>query len=387
MQIMKKIYIPSNLNLSTLLSKEYPNNKDLDRLHYIIHLIYEQRILYKLSQEYVPLKALYLRKLIHNKNHKDYIDILINNKIIECDNHYIKTEKSFGYKLLPPYNQVRHKEIEFVTNCVQKNIDKWQIRRLPTTDIHLYLYKLLRQIDIKYEEALSYVDSLVVDEYNSAKIAIDKFKNKDFFLYSDDFGNRIHTNITNLKSTLRKYLLYKGQKLINVDIVNSQPLLLIPSLFPSSSIRCAFSIYFESIETDLIKYKRLVEQSRLYDYMMAQAGETDRAKFKEKFFRETFFGKKTSKLFCTLFPTVAAELLKIKSKDYKKLAWIMQRTESKLMITEICGRIMQEQPNIFITTIHDSILTTQENVSTIQKIILEEFGRYGLSPTIRIEPT
>jgi hypothetical protein len=176
--------------------------------------------------------------------------------------------------------------------------------------------------------------------------------------------------------------LYKGKELVNVDIVNSQPLLLIPSLF--SSILCTFDI---NDGMDLICYKHLVERGRLYDYMMEHAGETDRSAFKEKFFRETFFGKKTSKLFCTLFPTVAAELLKIKSKDYRNLARIMQRTEAKLMITKICGRIMQEHPNIFISTIHDSILTTEENVSKIEKIISEEFGKYGLSPTIRIEST
>jgi hypothetical protein len=121
--------------------------------------------------------------------------------------------------------------------------------------------------------------------------------------------------------------------------------------------------------------------------MMERSGETDRSVFKEKFFRETFFGKKTSKLFCNLFPTIATELIKIKSKDYRNLARIMQRTESKLMITKICGRLMQDHPDVFIATIHDSILTTQDNVSKIQDIILAEFAEYNLSPTIRIEVT
>jgi hypothetical protein len=170
---------------------------------------------------------------------------------------------------------------------------------------------------------------------------------------------------------------------VNVDIVNSQPLLLIPSLFPS--IRCTFDVYFGDVGLDLLKYKQLVESGILYDYMMERSGETDRAAFKERFFRETLFGRKTSKLFCNLFPTIAAELMKIKSKDYRNLARIMQRTESKLMITKICGRLMQDYPDVFIATIHDSILTTQDNVSKIQEIILEEFAEYGLSPTIRVE--
>lgn len=381
---MKKVYIPENLNLSVVVDPEYNNDRDLDRLHYIIHLIYEQRILYRVVDDYVPLKAIYLRNLII-RNYNDYIKLLIDKKVIECDRHYKKSEKSLGYRLCEPYKNVKHKEVGFKTNCVQKNIDRWNQRRLPTTDVHLYLYSLLQQIEINYEEALNYVNGLSIDEYNSAKIAIDKFKNKEFFLYSDEFGNRVHTNITNLKSVLRKYLLHNNQKLVNVDIVNSQPLLLIPSLF--SSIRCTFDVYFDDIGLDLLKYKQLVESGRLYDHMMEHSGETDRSAFKEKFFRETFFGKKTSRLFCDLFPTIAAEMMKIKSKDYRKLAQIMQRTESKLMITKICGRLMQEHPGVFIATIHDSILTTKDNVSKIQKIILEEFANYNLSPTIRIETT
>lgn len=382
---MKKIYIPSNLDLPNLLDQEYRNNKDLDRLHYILHLIYEQRILYKNPQEYIPLKAIYLRNIII-RNYNDYIKVLIDKGIIECDGHYVKNEKSLGYRLCEPYAKVRHKEINMRTNCVQKNVDRWQIKRLPATDIHIYLYGLLRQVDINYDEALSYVDSLEADEYNSAKISIDKFKNKDFFLYSDDYG-RVHTNVTNLKSTLRKYLIYDKQKLVNVDIVNSQPLLLIPTLFPTSSIRCTFSIYFENIEMDLFHYKSLVEKGKLYDYLMEKAGEKDRSAFKEKFFRETFFGKKTSKLFCRLFPTVAEQLLKVKEKDYRRLAWMMQRTESKLMISNICRRVMEEHRDAFMATIHDSILTTEENVSKIRRIMSEEFAKIGLSPTIRIEPT
>lgn len=377
---MKKIYIPSNLNLTDLIDQDYQNDKDIDRLHYIINLIYEQKILYKISNEYVPLKAIYLRSLII-RNYNEYIKVLTEKGIIECDNYFIKSEKSLGYKLCDQYSKVRHKAIEFKTQWVQKNIDKWKKNRLPTTDIHLYLYSLLKKIEIKYEEALEYVDSLDVDEYNSSKIAIDKFKNKDFFLYTDDFGKRVHTNITNLKSILRKYLFYNNEKLVNIDISNSQPLLLIPSIF---SIRCTFDI---NTERDLVYYKHLVEHGELYSYLMEQAGETDRAVFKEKFFRETFFGKKTSKLFCRLFPTIAMELLKIKSKNYRNLARMMQRTESKLMITKICGRIMREYPNVFISTIHDSILTTEDNISKIQKIISEEFGKYDLSPTIRIETT
>lgn len=387
MVFMKKIYIPSNLDLSNIIDKEYQNDKDLDRLHYIINLIYEQRILYKNSQEYVPLKAIYMRNLVV-RNYNDYVNILVRKGVIACDRHYIKNEKSFGYKLCEPYSLVRHKEISLLSTCVNRNVERWTARRLPTTKVHNHLYGFLQEIEIDYDKAIQFIDKLDVQEYNSAKIAIDKFKNRDFFLYCDEFGKRIHTNITNLRSTLRKYLVYKNQKLVNVDIANSQPLLLLISIpHLSYSIRCTISIYFDDVTPDVLNYKRLVEQGTLYDYLMKHAGETDRSVFKENFFRETFFGKRTSKLFCKLFPTIGEEIKKIKRKNYRRLAWLMQRTESKLMISGICRRIMEEHKDTFMATIHDSILTTQENVPIIKKIMSEEFEKLGLSPTIRIEST
>ncbi len=386
---MKKIYIPSNLDLPTLLDSDYCSLRHLDRFHYLIHLIYEQRILYKNPEEFIPLKAIYLGNIIGRGSDRTpytvYRQILIDGNIIECDRQFIKGEKSYGYRLCEKYANVRHKQIELKSKSLLRNIEKWQRSRLPITDIHLYLYEFLKQIDINYDAALNYVETMPINEYNSAKIAIDKFLNRDYFLYSDDYG-RVHTNITNLKSTLRKFLLYKGQALVNIDIINSQPLLLLLTPPILHSIRCAFSIYFESGGMDIFTYKSLAEQGKLYDYLMKHAAEDSRAEFKEKFFRETFFGKRISKTFSELFPTVARLLAEIKKDDYRSLAWMMQKAESNLVINHICRRIMTEHEGTFMATIHDSILTTEDNVTKIKKIILEEFANFNLSPSIRVEP-
>jgi hypothetical protein len=174
-----------------------------------------------------------------------------------------------------------------------------------------------------------------------------------------------------------------------VDIINSQPLLLllIPPL-STSSIRCARHKFFEDIDLDIEKYKKLVEQGVLYDYIMNFTGEKDRDKFKERLFRETFFGKRVSKSFLALFPSVAEKLLDIKKEDYRKLAWMMQRVESDLIVNKICRKIMEEYGyDVFIATIHDSILTTEEHVNKIKTVMIDEFGKVGLSPSIRVEYT
>jgi hypothetical protein len=42
-------------------------------------------------------------------------------------------------------------------------------------------------------------------------------------------------------------------------------------------------------------------------------------------------------------------------------------------------------PGTFIGTIHDSIMTTPDRAEAVKTIMVEEFQRFGLNPTIRLE--
>ena len=53
---------------------------------------------------------------------------------------------------------------------------------------------------------------------------IQRIVNGDFFTVVDRFG-RFHTNLTNLKATLRPFLRYRDSYLVNLDIANSQPMI------------------------------------------------------------------------------------------------------------------------------------------------------------------
>ena len=46
----------------------------------------------------------------------------------------------------------------------------------------------------------------------------------DFFTVADRFS-RFHTNLTNLKASLRPFLRYRGSHLVNLDLANSQPMI------------------------------------------------------------------------------------------------------------------------------------------------------------------
>ena len=73
-------------------------------------------------------------------------------------------------------------------------------------------------------------------------------------------------------------------------------------------------------------------------------------------------------------------------KCHTRLAIKLQRLESDMILRTICKRIISEKPDIPIFTIHDSIMTTDENVNYVKQVMIEEFAnRFGIVPSFKIE--
>ena len=139
---------------------------------------------------------------------------------------------------------------------------------------------------------------------------------------------------------------------------------------------------------DLDRYLRLCEEGRLYEHLM-EPGE-DRSRLKVRLFADVFFGKpcyrsRLKQRFEREFPTIAGMLQSLKQRDYRQVAWLMQSYESTLFIAIICRRLMNEKPQLPIFTIHDSILTVPDGVEDVRHVILEEFAKLGIVPTLKEE--
>jgi hypothetical protein len=116
----------------------------------------------------------------------------------------------------------------------------------------------------------------------------------------------------------------------------------------------------------------------------------DRGQFKERLFADVFFGKHgyrspLKQHFEREFPTMAWMLQSLKERDYRHVARLMQSYESTLFIAIICQRIMNEQPELPVFTIHDSILAICDGVEFVRDVIREEFGKLGFSPRLKEE--
>ena len=396
-----RTYIPLNLNLSV--------GRHSDKYYYILTQIYYGRIFDKRIEHdsFVSLSS----KILHNilgGDYRKYILFLIHNGIIESDNHYRLGEKSKGYRFTEKYRHRKFQQVEITDKKLLENVKMFRAEQESKIrlDQHRYIYDCLRHVNINAEGARNYIEQNIFRdaEYSSYNISVDLIESKSFFFTVDSTAGRVHNNITNLSRELRPFLSYNNEKLVEIDIANSQPFLfniLINAydIYSNSSFLSRYNTdrymnlsYVTSKKTDVLVYRESTSSGKFYEYLMDKLNiEEERSEFKVRFFKKIFFSKENPyyiseerKQFTELFPNVSPIISYYKKDDYRNLAITLQKTEAEIMINKIVPRLAEK--GIYCLTIHDSILTTPENSETVKKIILEEFkNHYGLIPTIKIK--
>jgi hypothetical protein len=267
----------------------------------------------------------------------------------------------------------------------------------------------------------------------------------DHWFSCDEYG-RVHTPVTALESELRCCLSVNGHPLVNIDLTNSQPLLfgILARQFRSASPTARSRLinreftgknpYHPTNQTiqhhhkqqtrirnvnggatgyntkwlwnlrpatpaadGLAEYLRVCERGEFYESLMTEGqrarGKDYRRRFKKRFYRVLFGrNRSTSRFpnplrarFQALYPAAARVLRRLKKKNYRHSSHLLQNYEATLFIHRICGRIMRERPDVALFTIHDSILTTPDAVGYVRGVILDEFSKLGVTPTLREE--
>jgi hypothetical protein len=215
--------------------------------------------------------------------------------------------------------------------------------------------------------------------------------------------------------------------LISIDLSNSQPYLstiLFNKEFyiPGSKINLtklnlvalgkaeirkitkAVYIILEEVENNpsilgLKKFSKIAIEGQIYEHFQKlyeqEFGVPIERKKVKRGILKTFFGEheliggsstKIKKLFKKEFPTVDSIFGCIKKEEKNRLAIILQRVESKLIIEKICRQIRKINPLIPLITIHDSIVTTAEFHELVYEIMSDVFKEYiGYPPKLKIE--
>src|SRR5262249_12912380 len=83
-------------------------------------------------------------------------------------------------------------------------------------------------------------------------------------------------------------------------------------------------------------------------------------------------------------PPVAAFLRDVRRKDHRRAARLLQNAEATLFVHRICGRLLREHPDAPLLTKHDAVGTTPAHAVAVAGVILDEFAKLGLRPTLKV---
>lgn len=428
--------IPSSVDLGTFLLKYPPKFKyDIDKFYCIIEYLCKGMDLEDLDDTagFINLNARTLQSKIHD--YKQYLKHLEENGFIRSDKKYIVGEKSTGF-LISSYTSHKAfiKLIPIQSHVIKKNRtkdkNKFEATLKATRTKYPHLTKYFnKSLQINVEEAMKKVEELFPEKTGGIRgtkigepsvwhkrykaiIAINKIANQEFYYSVDDNVGRFHSNLTNIKRELRSYLTYDRQKLVNIDIKNSQPLfslLLLNKDFytqkngkytiyniPTSllllsntthSFITTLNMIVKSIEKtvnqDVVIYSDMVNSGSFYKMiseLIHPNDEFNKQKIKEMIFtvlfsNNRFIGQMEAKPkndFKKAFPSVYDIFRQIKVKNHVALAHILQRIESEIIIQRVAKRISVEKPQLPIFTIHDSVATTVGNEDYVSEVIKEE---------------
>jgi hypothetical protein len=275
-----QLFIPSSLDLTShLVAHPTFSGFEKEKLLYIIHCIVNIPNNNKnitVINGFVPLSSKALQDII--PTYKLYLNYGLSTGLFACDGHYVAGEKCKNYKILLPYGtdlksfelQTYHmkksynqhirklkkslKGYEFLERWFSKGLEfdvvaakRFLVEESALKAKHLHLWDSkqvynYRGLDVDgtkgvYEAV--YKDPFL--QYQQGNLSIIKMESGSYSCTISDNGKRLHSVLTNMRSILRNFLSFKNERLVSIDIKNSQPyliaLLLQPSFWESKKIK------------------------------------------------------------------------------------------------------------------------------------------------------
>jgi hypothetical protein len=175
---------------------------------------------------FVPLKAKYLERDVGWRVASKIIPWMMENELLERTNNYFVGQSSFGYRLGPPLcdlptYQTLLKAPDFIRRIRrQRDADEksWRSERR-------HLKNWANRISLNPGIVAAVLTSLPKACHESVIECMAAISDGQTFHTFCEYG-RAHTAVTRLKRELRCALTFAGRALVNIDIANSQPLIL-----------------------------------------------------------------------------------------------------------------------------------------------------------------
>lgn len=367
--------------------------------------------------------------------HKTYVNALEDAGIIECDHIYMNwadNKKTYSYKInekyfhAPDTNRrhridyyrnfhIKYTMLKFKVNYrAKKRAQQEQLHLSMMDDAEIILGKVdtnemieaceanpMQFYDVKNEQEL--IAKLNKPETMTAVHLAETIESiKENGIYAnpcDSFGGRFHTPFTNLKSAIRGHVKYDGVRYCNIDITNSQMVILAtimdhPELAKQllSNVKLGLtnelSAKIDAVELiknldDVREFCDRTRNGQIYEYI-AEHLDIDRKTAKinllsilfsnEKQFKQIKYhvGKK--------FPSLIEMSGKLNEVDgIHYLPMLCQRFESALFINTIVREFFKHKKYPAVT-IHDSIMVHPDDYDKFMEVYNSEFEKLGIEP-------
>jgi hypothetical protein len=321
------------------------------------------------------------RKFRFKLKRKDYgyaklLKILEFAKLIRINPNHLAGQYSYSYKVLTSFiskGNMTICEVDF--DKIFKNTENKEhwLSTYPehahlindiyfsSIDLDGYLHWMLQNKGIELKPKLKngklvkrwLTNEVICASFNAAL----KLNLKNIWIKKSDEG-RFYSSVSNLPSTSVQFLKLNGASTFDIDIKNSQPLLL-SVLLPKSQKQ----------------YKKDVESGIFYEKVAAEMGIT-RDIFKSYSYKYIFFNLnplKSGKIYTAInnvYPGLIQEINNIK--ENTKLAHRLQEMESDIFVKNI-GKLAF--PKLLR---HDQVIVTKENLDLVKKYLRLEYNKIGI---------
>lgn len=387
-----------NCNIRTELQKlgrkENWINKHIDKYRTLLSYYLEQ---YNFSNDYVVIGSEDTRYV--RLNCKEFTDtfktIKIGSERMRWHNRIIKDLHfitSFNY-----YNPSTSKSVTKIFIPHRYLELGWELAGIVPTTVGGQVITNFKGADYKYKAVLNHQSNILKDltiESDNAIKAINRYscdnaltqkqisddramlKKFDYKFYSLSWSpktHRLYSSFSRISKRLRPFITYKSEKLYEIDVKNSQ-ILLMATLFNNDKLKqyCEDGNFYEKIYNEC---KERDMKGLVYE-------EFNKNNFKEHCYRNILFNnaviekpKGIQKVFVDLF---GLEFIEKRNsfiiKDKNTLSIELQKIESELMIKTVAYNLINT--NYKFITLHDAIYTTSSSIFEIQLAIKAAYKTY-----------
>lgn len=357
----------------------------------------------------------YLRAVVPNAY--QYIDYLNEEGVIEVKNHFAGRNSRL-YRIAKEYQGpavFRTITDMALLNRIQEarcEIAKHNSRKYP--DLNMMTSRVRIDVSAAHEtiEAMYQAteDKRAAEARRTYSLAeVEKIYRGEIFHTVNDTNFRYDTNFTRLPSELVQHLTIEGKPLQELDICNSQIFFSVCLFDPTPEVTRVMRSYLGqklTIDTkrlqlsdkyDVKRYALLATSGEFYEGMMKLFNLSDRDEVKELCFT-VLFSKNTAvryskdvRMFRDEFPSVFRMFTFIKSEGHNRLAVLLQRIESDVILNHCVPAIRKQLPDVMFTTKHDSILpaillVAGDKAGEVARVMTETIEEVtGLKPKIKIK--